>query len=163
MMRWAKLLARILVLVAAWAFLARPPVPHSVSAGGFTVDGRQCLYRVADGRLEYLVILDGNWVRGCDRATLDDTDFLIERADGREFRMRSAAPEAMIIDGHEYRLRDGVVFLVTVHPDGNQCRQVPATFGAGGIPYPDPWPQVRERLGQLAHEFPEVRVFLGWE
>ncbi len=160
MARWAKLLPGVLFLVVAAAYLAKPTVPFTVSSGGFIVDGRQCVYRVADGRLDYLIALDGEWLRGCERATLGGTDFSFQRADGRAFQMR-AAPGVLIIDGQEFHLRNGTMFLITVHPGGNQCRQLPATFGEANIPRLDVEPHVRDRLEQVVNDFTEVRLFFG--
>ena len=161
MARWAKLLPGVLMLVVAGAFLAKPTVPFTVSSGGFSVDGRQCLYRVVDGRLEYLIVLDGEWLRGGDRATLGGTDFSFQRTDGRAFQMRSTAPGVLLIDEHEFHLRDGVIFLVTVHSDGNQCRQVPVSFEAADIPHLEVESHVRNRLERVVRDYAEVRLFLG--
>jgi hypothetical protein len=128
------------------------------------VDGRQCLYRVADGRLDYLIVLDGQWLRWSDRSSgrtsTGGEEFEFKRADGRSFRMLFAGTE-MLIDGRAYQLRDGAVFLVAIEPGGNQCRQVPSATEVGGIPYPDSEPRVRDHLERVAGDFPEVREFLG--
>ena len=159
--RWAKLLPGVLVLVVAGSFLAKPAMPYTVSSGGFVVDGRQCFCRIVDGRLEYLIVLDGEGLRGSDRGTLGGSDFSFKRADGQAFQMCAAAPGVLIIDGQKFHLRDGAVFLVTVHPGGNQCRQVPATFGEANIPRVDAESHVRDRLEQVVHDYSEVRLFLG--
>ena len=75
--------------------------------------------------------------------------------------MRFAAPGVLLIDKHEFHLRNGVMFLVTVHPSGNQCRQLPATFGEANIPRLDLEPHVRDRLERVVRDYAEVRLFLG--
>ena len=128
------------------------------------MDGRQCLYRVADGRLDYTVVLDGEWLRGrslaATRSSIRDEEFEFVRPDGRALRLRFAG-EVLAIDGQEYYLRDGAVFLVTVGPSGNRCRQVPTAFGVSDIPYPDGEPQIRDHLERGLRDFPEIRAFLG--
>lgn len=159
-MKWAQLLAGVVVLVAAGAFLARPSGPRSVYSGGFDTHGRQCFYRVADGRLAYLIVLDGQWLQGTGRSTFGDWGCSFERPDGRTFQMHSRVRGALLIDGHEYRLADGALFLVTVEPTGNRCQQLTARF-EGSNPHPNDEPHARDQLERAARDFPEVRAFLG--
>lgn len=134
---------------------------QSGSHGSVEIYNRLFHYNSENGEIRHVIVFDKPNVFVKD-GYLGGRERYFSTVDGFSFSMRYSNQHTIAIDGVEYAFSRGVVFLVQLNRNGNQCCQLPISFphSADGPDKPD---VVRAELIRAAQENLTLRLFLERE
>lgn len=129
------------------------------ATGSVLINDRGCCYDYTDYQIQHAIVFNDKLE--ITSGTFSGRELKFQTLTRRNFSMKYAGPDRIVIDGTEFSLKDGAVFLVELGREGNRCKQVPVSFARRASPTADIEGHVRDQLTQAAEEHAELHSFLG--
>ena len=149
----------ILALALAWVLTKEPIQGYSEIGGGMNVRGTFCHYHITNNQITYILLFDSQWSDSNAAIGGFGTGISFEKKDGNRFVMNRGI-SAISIEGSNFDLRDGVVFLIYDTLVGCGAKQLPIQFERNANSSLDPQIIVADSLETACHQHFELAKFL---
>lgn len=140
-----------------------PYGPGAESLGGTNINGRSCKYLAADRQIEYVVVFDTELHIGSGKSRMlsgkiQEVEQSFRTLEGQNFSVQYRYSGSVSIDGKDYQIQDGRVFLIRFSRGQSECEQLSISFPpCDGLPDEA---YVRDELLKAAEKEPRLGVVL---